>query len=154
MIKPITDVVKLFDADVTFDESSIVKIRHGYFLLDANLKRLVKTDFFYAGTRLGEVRNNEFFPSFSLLRMIAEADANKIIVDERTEWLFTCGRDIFRKGIIRVKGSMKQGNHVLVLNQHGECLGYGKIVRGLNSGANEVVVENILDVGDFLRRER
>jgi hypothetical protein len=24
----------------------------------------------------------------------------------------------------------------------------------LDSGANEVVVENILDVGDFLRRER
>jgi ribosome biogenesis protein Nip4 len=42
----------------------------------------------------------------------------------------------------------------LVLNSHDECLGFGKILRNLKGKRKGPAVENILDVGDFLRRER
>jgi ribosome biogenesis protein Nip4 len=43
-----------------------------------------------------------------------------------------------------------------VLNEFGECLGFGKVLAGLDAqGAkNEVALQNVSDVGDFLRRER
>jgi ribosome biogenesis protein Nip4 len=85
--------------------------------------------------------------------MIAEKKANKIIVDKKTEWLFICGRDIFKQGIIKATGSKKRGDYTLILNQHGECLGFGKIIHNLNGEKSGFAVKNISDIGDFLRRE-
>ena len=85
--------------------------------------------------------------------MLARAEANKIIVDKKTAWLFICGRDVFRKGIIAVNGSLRKGDYALVLNEFDECLGFGKITRRLDEERAKVVVRNILDIGDFLRRE-
>jgi ribosome biogenesis protein Nip4 len=87
--------------------------------------------------------------------MLAKGEANKIVVEKKAAWLFICGRDIFRKGILAVRGSRKKGDHVLVLNEFGECLGFGKIMGSLDetSGKTEVAVRNISDIGDFLRRE-
>ncbi|MCX8153098.1 MAG: hypothetical protein N3E52_01535 [Candidatus Bathyarchaeota archaeon] len=126
-----------------------------YFLLNEALRKVVCKGFYYAGTYLGKVKNGKFFPSFNLLAMLAKSDANKVIVDRQAAWLFTCGRDIFKKGIVAVYGSRKKGAHTLVLNEFGECLGFGRIVCSLDGGIRdaEVVVKNILDVGDFLRRE-
>jgi len=89
--------------------------------------------------------------------MIAQKrEANKTMIDDRTEWLFIVGRDIFKQGIIEVTGSRKRGAHTLIVNQHNECLGFGRILRDLNAKSNmrQVVVKNISDIGDFLRRER
>jgi ribosome biogenesis protein Nip4 len=43
-----------------------------------------------------------------------------------------------------------------VLNEFGECLGFGRIIGKLSgeTGNNEVVIKNVSDIGDFLRRER
>ncbi|HKZ93563.1 MAG TPA: hypothetical protein VJ249_03145 [Candidatus Bathyarchaeia archaeon] len=114
-------------------------------------------DFFYAGTYLGKVKRGVFFPSFNLLRMIASRnDANRVMVDQKSEWLFTVGRDIFRRGILKVVGSKKKSAYTLVVNQHGECLGFGRILHSLEvkEDRNQVVVRNVSDIGDFLRRER
>jgi len=154
MIKSIMDFVSLFNASVSLDESQIVRKENRYFLINDNLKRLLSKDFFYAGTYLGKIKNGKFFPSFSLLAMIVERKANKIIVGKRTEWLFICGRDIFKQGIIKVMGSKRKGDYTLILNQHGECLGFGKILHNLDEEKDGVVIKNISDVGDFLRREK
>jgi ribosome biogenesis protein Nip4 len=87
--------------------------------------------------------------------MIAETKANKLVVDKKTAWLFICGRDIFKKGIL--KGNrLKKGDCTLILNERKECLGFGKTTCNLRgeADANKVVVKNILDIGDFLRREK
>jgi ribosome biogenesis protein Nip4 len=83
--------------------------------------------------------------------MIARGKANKIVVDDKTEWLFICGRDIFKQGIVKTMGSKSKGDHTLVLNRYGECLGFGRITRNLDEAG--VVIENVSDIGDFLRRE-
>jgi ribosome biogenesis protein Nip4 len=154
MIKLIRDFASLFQAEIDLDESLFVKRGNRYFLLNKELRKTKMEDFFYAGSFLGEKSNREFMPGFELLRLIAEKHANKITVDKKTEWLFICGRDIFRRGIKQVLGSGKEGDHVLVLNGHGECLGFGKVVSDLNKKKNGAVVKNILDIGDFLRREK
>ena len=153
-MKPLKDFVRQFGGSISLDESLIVKKENRYFLINEKLKKLITKDFFYVGTYLGKTKNGKFFPSFSLLEMIAERKANKIIVDKKTEWLFICGRDIFKQGIIKVTGSKRKGNYTLVLNQNGECLGFGRILCDLDKMKKGVVVKNILDIGDFLRREK
>ena len=61
---------------------------------------------------------------------------------------------MFHRGITETKGSRKKGSYTLVLNERGECLGFGKIVRDLAEETAGVAVKNISDIGDFLRRER
>jgi ribosome biogenesis protein Nip4 len=153
MTKSMRDFVSLFGTSISLDETLIVKKRNRYFLLNPNLKRLTSKDFFYAGTYLGKVKNREFFPSFDLLRTIAEREVAKVVVNKKTEWLFICGRDVFKEGIVKVKGSVRKGDYVLVLNLHGECLGFGRIISDLDKKEGGVVVKNISDIGDFLRRE-
>jgi ribosome biogenesis protein Nip4 len=153
VIKPIKDFINQFNANITLNENLMVKKGNRYFLINKNLKKLITKDFFYAGTYLGKTKNSKFFPSFNLLSMIAEKRANKIIINKNTEWLFICGRDIFKKGIVKVLGSKRKGDYVLILNQHGECIGFGKILHNIDDAKDRVVVKNILDIGDFLRRE-
>jgi ribosome biogenesis protein Nip4 len=152
-MKPISEFMRQFGAHVSIRRDMIAKRKNRYFLLNDKLKELITEDFFYAGTYLGKARGSRFFPSFNLLSMIAETKANKVIVDKKTEWLFICGRDIFRRGITKVIGSKRKGDYTLILNLHGECLGFGKIMRNLTLNREGPAVENILDVGDFLRRE-
>ncbi|MGQ9624509.1 MAG: hypothetical protein ACUVT9_03965 [Candidatus Bathycorpusculaceae bacterium] len=132
----------------------MVKKRNKYFLLDEKLQKFIMNGFFYVGIYLGKIENGKFFPSVNLLNMIVEKAANKVTVDKKTEWLFVCGRDIFRQGIIRVNGSKKKGDYTLVLNVYGECLGFGQIKRSLDEEGVGVYVKNMFDIGDFLRRER
>jgi ribosome biogenesis protein Nip4 len=156
-MKLLDDFVKRFNTTISLDDNLIVKTQSRYFLLNPKLKRLVREGFFHAGTYLGKVKNSIFFPSFPLLAMIAEKEtSNKVIVDENTEWLFICGRDIFQKGILKTEGVKRKGDHTLVLNTHGECLGFGRLVFDLNKkvAGQQVAVKNISDLGDFLRREK
>ena len=141
-------------AKLSLNADFIVKKGGRYFLLNTALLKIVKKTFYYAGTYMGKVKNGKFFPSFNLLTMLAKGEANKIIVNKKAAWLFICGRDVFRQGILAVRGSRKRGDHALVLNEFGECLGFGKIIGSLDEDAKtEVTVKNVSDVGDFLRRE-
>jgi ribosome biogenesis protein Nip4 len=106
-------------------------------------------EMFSGGMFLGSVKNNHFLPSISLIDWLAKRSDRKIFVNKRTAWLFLCGRDLFGKGI--VKSNVGEGL-VLVQNENDENLGYGKIIDELNK-MDSVVVENLLDKGDFLRRE-
>jgi ribosome biogenesis protein Nip4 len=153
-MKLINDFTSRFHANIILNESLIVKKENRYFLLNENLKSLIAENFFYAGTYVGKIKSGKFFPSFNLLRIIEERKANKIIVNNKTAWLFICGRDIFRQGILKTDGSNRKGDYTLVLNQHQECLGFGKIVVSLEEEKKGVAIKNISDIGDFLRRER
>lgn len=150
---PITAFASQLGAKIALNADFVVKKENRYFLFNSNLKKFAPSDFYCAGAYLGKVKNGVFFPSFNLLAMLARVEANKIVVDKKTAWLFICGRDAFRKGITAVHGSLRKGDYVLVLNEFGECLGFGKITCRLDDEEATVAVKNILDVGDFLRRE-
>jgi len=154
MIKPINDFASLFKTNVSLDENLVVREQNRYFLFTDSLKKLAPRRFFYGGAYLGKTVKGKFFPGLELLRMIAEKKANKVVVDKRAEWLFICGRDVFRRGVIEVVGSSEKGDYVLVLNRRNECLGYGRAMHDLRQGKERIVIENVLDIGDYLRRER
>jgi ribosome biogenesis protein Nip4 len=154
-MKLMSDFIGKFSTNLSLDHDLVIKKRNRYFLLNKNLKHLIKEDFFYAGTYLGKAKGKTLFPSLNLLAMIAQTDANKTTVNAKTEWLFICGRDIFRRGIIRRTKPLRKGTYTLVLNSHGECLGFGKTLHDMDDeDANKIIVKNIADIGDFLRREK
>lgn len=154
-MKPILNFASQVGAKICLNPDFMVSKGGRYFLLNQDLKKLVRRDFYYAGIYLGKVKKGKFFPSFNLLVILAKGEANKIVVDKKAAWLFICGRDIFRKAILGLHGSRRKGAYTLVLNEFGECLGFGKITGSLdvNAKGNEVAVKHISDVGDFLRRE-
>jgi ribosome biogenesis protein Nip4 len=154
VIKVIVKFAFQLGAKIALNPDFVVEKAGRYFLLNEALLKFTRKNFYYAGIYLGKVKNGKFFPSFNLLAMLAMGKANKIVVEKKAAWLFICGRDILRKAIVAVHGSYRKGNHLLVLNEFGECLGFGRIVHSFEGAAeSEVIVKNISDVGDFLRRE-
>lgn len=153
-MKPLATFASQFGAKITLNPNLIMEKNQRYYLLNSHVKKLAQGNFYHAGLYLGKVKNNVFFPSFNLLNMLMDVAMNKVVLDRKAAWLFICGRDAFRTGILRVYGSKRKGASTLVLNEYGECLGFGKIASNLDEAEGKVVVWNILDVGDFLRREK
>jgi len=157
--KVIVDFALQFGVKIAFNENLIIEREGRFYLLNNQVKPLmIKNDFFYTGTFLGKTRKGKFFPSFNLLSMIATQEANRVVVDKKAGWLFICGRDIFKKGILKTYGKIQKNCHVLIINEFGECLGFGKVLSGLEQqipiDKNTLAITNVLDIGDFLRRER
>ena len=154
--RAITDFAAQFGVQIALNLDLMIEKTGRYYLVNPALKPLVRQDFFSAGVFLGKAKEGKFFPSFNLLAMLAKKEANRIIVDRKAAWLFICGRDVLRKSIVRVQGPGKKDTNTLVLNEFGECLGFGRIVEKLSGAAcdNEIAVRNVSDIGDFLRRER
>jgi ribosome biogenesis protein Nip4 len=143
-------------SDFFLDSGMIVEEKGRYFFLSQKLAAKVQKDFFYAGMYLGKAKAGKFFPSFNLLRRLSTSGARSVIVDRKAAWLFVCGRDVFAKSIETLRGETRKGEIVLVLNDRLDCLGFGKALINLDSIAegNQVAIQNISDIGDFLRRER
>ena len=156
-MKQIIEFASRFGTNLRLDESLVAATQGRYFLLNPRTRKLAQKDFYYAGTYLGKVKNGLFFPSFILLTMIVSTEGtNKVAVDPRSEWLFIVGRDIFKQGVTKVIGSNKKGAYTIIVNQHDECLGFGRILHDLDDKEerHRVAVRNVSDIGDFLRRER
>ncbi len=149
---PIEQFASRFGGRISLNPEFVVERRQRLYLLNYRLKAIAKNDFYSAGLYLGKVKNGTFFPSFNILNMLADVAENKVIVNRKAAWLFICGRDLFSKGIIRMHGRERSGDLTLVMNEFNECLGFGRIASN-PSGAQDVMVKNVLDLGDFLRRE-
>ncbi len=154
--RAITDFASQFGVQIVLNLDLMAEKTGRFYLVNPALKPLIREDFFSAGVYLGKAKEGKFFPSFYLLGVLAKKEANRIIIDKKSAWLFICGRDILRKSIVRIQGQGKKDTNTLVFNEFGECLGFGRIVENLRDSllGNEIVVRNVLDIGDFLRRER
>ncbi|MCK4670208.1 MAG: hypothetical protein KAT43_03315 [Nanoarchaeota archaeon] len=125
-----------------------VKIRRNHYLADKSLlelrdkiKRNMNLEPEGAGVFLG-IEKKDFTPSFALLELLSEYSDRKAFVDDKTEWLFLCGRDVFKESV--KKCSVKEG-FVLVQNRHDENLGLGKVVN-----KKGVFIKNCANRGKFL----
>ena len=95
------------------------------------------------GSMLGK-KGDQFKPSPRLLEYLKEKGAPCAELDEKTSYLFLCGRDVLEaqnapKGVI------------ILTDEQGRILGYGKKLRDKFSG--RPIIKNMWDKGDFLRRE-
>ncbi len=152
-MNPLAAFASRFGAEIALNPHFVVEKSQRHYLLNPSLNTVIRKDFFYAGLYLGKTKNGKFFPSFNFLNMLVDVAANKVFLDRKTAWLFICGRDIFRQGIVKLTGAQRRGDCALVLNEYGECLGFGEICAKQGEAKGQIVVRNILDIGDFLRRE-
>lgn len=154
--KTIASFAAQFGVEIALNLDWLVEKNGRFFLVNNSLKPYISKDFYYAGVYLGKVKGGKFFPSFNLLNMLAKKDANRIMVNEKAAWLFICGRDVLQMAIVKTYGSGKKNTNTLVINEFGECLGFGRIIENLSGAVGEgsVAVRNVSDIGDFLRRER
>lgn len=133
------------------DLGKVVKIGRDFYLVDDDLRntcRGIKKQAEFIGTYLG---TNEK-PGLYLLGLLAAHCEKKVFVTEKGEWLFICRRDLFAAGIKDTSGKLEINDFVLVINRHGECIGYGQVIADLS--AKKTVIKRLFDIGDFLRRER
>jgi 60S ribosome subunit biogenesis protein NIP7 len=83
-----------------------------------------------------------------LLRVYARVEAGYVKVSDKAEKLFLYGRDVMPESILELREPRgRECNVVLVLNRHGEPLGWGRIVRK----ANSIYIQNLIDAGWYLR---
>jgi ribosome biogenesis protein Nip4 len=151
-MKPLSTFASRFGGRIALNPEFVFEKAQRYYLLNPGLRKITRGDFYYAGLYLGKVKNGTFFPSFNFLNMLVSFASNKVVLERKAAWLFICGRDVFRRGIIKLMGSNNRGDNTLVMNEFGECLGFG-VVTGNFEEEGRVAVRNVLDVGDFLRRE-
>ena len=154
IMKIIEKFANKFNSNIRFANSCIVNKNDRLFLLEKKLAKYPK-GFFHAGLYLGKIKKGKIIPSLVLLSIISRDKANKVVLNNQASWQFICGKDIFFKGLLRYKGVIKKGDLSLVLNSHNDCLGYGKVISRIDlKDNNKIFLENLLDVGDFLRREK
>ena len=146
MLKPF---IKRFG--VTERLKDFIEIKGSYFLVDKALQEVqqsIDQQAIHAGIYLGKKSKTGFIPSLYLLRWLQTRTQQKILLNDKSAWLFVCGRSIFRASVLSDISQLHPDDLVLVLNKEEECLGYGKVVD------ERVFVQNLFDLGDFLRREK
>ncbi len=129
-----------------FTKEKIEYTRQGnwFYFIPSHLKEYsVFPDPVSRGLFLGEIRNKFFFPALPLLSWLSSRTTRKMKVTDKAAWLFLCGRDINNESVI---GKIIKSGLILVQNKYDENLGYGLVTKN--------GVKNLLDRGDYLRRER
>jgi ribosome biogenesis protein Nip4 len=102
-------------------------------------------DPFAIGTYLGNVKEGKFEAAPAMTNLLANTK-KKVTVNDKAEWLFLCGRDVFNKSVERMPSDLKAGELVVVENKKEEVLGIARVGKDL--------IKNILDKGAYLRMER
>lgn len=145
----IEDFIRKF----TKQSVDLLELDKKFFFVPDILKEIrIETKPASIGLFLGEMKKGKFSPSLALLDIMAKTSNEKIVVKDIGEMDFLYGKDLRKRHIKNIAGEKKVGFLKLIVNDKNECLGYGKIVKELNSVG--VVVKNILDKGDYLRREK
>ena len=142
--------LELFVSKFTDEKINYAKKGKKYFLVSPELEEMEKRipDRVSSGIILGASEENKGFkPGIYLLEWLSPRTRNKVFVNDKAEWLFLCGRDVLPETIARDSSSR---DIFLVQNLIDENLGLGKKVRKGKS----YFIKNVLDRGDFLRRER
>lgn len=130
---------------------NVIEIRKNFFeasdeLLD--IKKKVPKEPYSIGKFLGY--GKPFHPSIALLDWLNDRTDRYVMLNKKASWLFLCGRDGFSGSI--VDKSVDSGE-VIVKNQFDEVLGYGDFA-SRKIREKRLAIRNILDRGDFLRREK
>lgn len=105
-------------------------------------------DQFSIGVFIGEMKRM-FQPSAGILPLL-QSSPHKITVNDKSAYLFTCGRDIFDDAVTNKEDKCTRKGLVIVKTKENYLIGIAKkTVKG-----KQVMYKNILDIGSFLRREK
>jgi len=110
-----------------------------------------------AGIKVGEV-GKRFRFSLEGTFYLAKKKRKRVYVNSRGEMLFLYGRDIFAGSVVKVTEDVEENDIVMICNTKGDILGIGKsrfdADRMRSVEKDRVVVENLVDRGEYLRKEK
>ncbi|MFW5977019.1 MAG: NIP7 pre-PUA domain-containing protein [Candidatus Nanoarchaeia archaeon] len=149
-MKQLKHFISRFTNKDIFNEDLIVIHDKQYFYQSKKLQKTIskiptKTNF--AGQLLGRIIRGQFHVTLSLLEHIQAHTTQKIKLDEKQAWLFTCKRDIFQSKDIKDETTK---NIILVVDSDDIVIGLAKkqTVKG------KQLYTPIYDIGEFMRREK
>ncbi len=109
------------------------------------------------GIKIGEVGKRFRFTVEGAFFLV-KRNKKKVYVNEKGEMLFLYGRDIFRESIVDVTDDVRENDIVFVCNKKGDIIGIGKARFGrdriFDVEEGRVVVENLVDRGEYIRKEK
>ncbi len=124
----------------------------------AKFLELYKLNYVHAGLKVGEVGSRRFRFSLEGAFYLVKKNKKKVFVNEKGEMLFLYGRDIFAESVIDATKDVKENDIVFVCNTKGDILGIGRArfdaERMKEVAKGRVVVENLVDRGEYLRKEK
>lgn len=127
------------------------KIGPCYYDIPAGVKKImarIPARPVHAGLRVACV-NRVVKPSPAALEQLKDS-LPCVTVNAKSAWLFVCGRDILKKGVVK-HDEVKSGDLALVCDEQGHALGYGQVRLGMKGAIASV--KRLFDLGDYLRRE-
>jgi len=133
-------------------EPGVVEI----FLISPGAFRFVLLNQPYAaGLHIGTLRRRGLRLCLQGAFLVAGESQERVIrVNEKAEALFIYGRDVSGESVIEVKPELEQNSVCVVGNEKGEAIGLGKLlVSGDRLKEHRMVIENITDMGHYLRSE-
>ena len=134
-----------------FEYKNYKQIGYKFYKVNDSLMNKAKITPYSIGIFLGEKVRGKFEPSIEFINILSKKSKRKIIIsDNKAEWLYVCGRDLFGGSIS--KYTVKKG-FAFVFNDKKENLGYGVFIDNVNR-RGIAVFKNILDKGAYLRIER
>lgn len=152
-MKLLKEFIKELGSSPNMDFNLVWKKGKQFFLLTKELKKIqdtIEDQAVSAGLFLGELVKTKFIPSPDLIILCAPTANNTIIIDEKSAWLFICGRDIFEESIIEKREQDKANKFHIVCNEKKEVIGIAKRKRE----KNKYTFLNEYDIGYLLRREQ
>jgi ribosome biogenesis protein Nip4 len=108
---------------------------------------------YFLGLFLGELSPTLFRPSLQVLPILAKygKDSVKVVVTGAGEQRFLYGHSLTKENLSRDLSNLQKAQGVLVVNEQGEGLGYGRVK---HVSAHSVTITNQQDLGWYLRRGR
>lgn len=138
--------IHMFMQDKPDLAKDIIEEDNRYYILPEEVKKTkenISRSVFSAGAFMGEKKKGRFYPSLLFIEKLAKISDKKVFLGKKAEWLFLCGRDVFIRSIEKKNTST---GYVFIQNLKDENLGIGRF--------REKVLENMIDRGDYLRREK
>ena len=148
-MNPVDEFTKKFTQEKV---SGVMQLKRNFYQASQEVmmtKEKIKTEPFAIGTFLGSI--HPFHPSAHLLDWLGGRTERFVVLDNKSSWLFLCGRDVFPDSV--VQQTVSEG-FALVKNERNEVLGYGEFTTTKNARNHKISIKNVFDKGDFLRRER
>ncbi len=162
-LKVINSALRAFGSTDFLNENEIM-IKEGSkeaYALSKDLAKfleLFKLNYVHAGIKVGEVGSRRFRFSLEGTFYLVKRDKKKVFVNDKGEMLFLYGRDIFAESVLDVTDDVKENDIVFVCNRRGDILGIGRARfdagRIRKVAKDRVVVENLVDRGEYLRKEK
>lgn len=149
-MKQLTHFISRFTTKELFNQTNISIHDKQYFYQPQKLQELIKTipqTTNYAGELLGKIVRGQFHPTLSLLERLEPHTQEKIRLDEKQAWLFTCKRDIFVGSDIEDTTTQ---DIILILDSDDIVIGIAKkqTIKG------KKLYTPLYDIGEFMRREK